>query len=185
MSSTPTPVGPPGEPGGEDSTRKAAARTSDQPDSRASADRTDKQAAPRPKPPNTNAAEKTAARPRPSSGDRPEKTAARSRPSSGDRPDGRAVARPRPARPDPPEHNAAARPRPSEGGDGRREPPRRDDGSKAPKRRRKKAEGEEEEPAEGERQAKAPWHFKFIVVGSVVYLGWRLYQGISWLAHHI
>lgn len=37
----------------------------------------------------------------------------------------------------------------------------------------------------GERQAKAPWHFKFIVVGSVVYLGWRLYQGISWLAHHI
>jgi len=43
-------------------------------------------------------------------------------------------------------------------------------------------EGEEE----GEkRQAKAPWHFKFIVVGSVVYLGWRLYQGISWLAHHL
>jgi hypothetical protein len=36
-----------------------------------------------------------------------------------------------------------------------------------------------------ERQAKAPWHFKFIVVGSVVYLGWRLYQGISWLAHHL
>ena len=35
------------------------------------------------------------------------------------------------------------------------------------------------------RQAKAPWHFKFIVVGSVVYLGWRLYQGISWLAHHV
>jgi hypothetical protein len=37
----------------------------------------------------------------------------------------------------------------------------------------------------GERQARAPWHFKFIVVGSVVYLGWRLYQGISWLAHHL
>jgi hypothetical protein len=39
--------------------------------------------------------------------------------------------------------------------------------------------------ADGERQATAPWHFKFIVVGSVVYLGWRLYQGISWLAHHL
>jgi hypothetical protein len=38
---------------------------------------------------------------------------------------------------------------------------------------------------ETKRQAKAPWHFKFIVVGSVVYLGWRLYQGISWLAHHL
>ena len=35
------------------------------------------------------------------------------------------------------------------------------------------------------RQAKAPWHFKMIVVGTVGYLGWRLYQGISWLAHHI
>jgi hypothetical protein len=47
-------------------------------------------------------------------------------------------------------------------------------------------EGLEEEPeAEGRRQAKAPWHFKFIVVGSVIYLGWRLYQGISWLAHHL
>jgi hypothetical protein len=50
------------------------------------------------------------------------------------------------------------------------------------------AEGEgpeEDAQADGERQAKAPWHFKFIVVGSVIYLGWRLYQGISWLAHHL
>jgi hypothetical protein len=36
-----------------------------------------------------------------------------------------------------------------------------------------------------ERQARAPWHFKVIVVGSVVYLGYRAYQGISWLAHHL
>jgi hypothetical protein len=36
-----------------------------------------------------------------------------------------------------------------------------------------------------EHQARAPWHFKVMVVGSVVYLGYRLYQGISWLAHHI
>jgi hypothetical protein len=35
------------------------------------------------------------------------------------------------------------------------------------------------------RQARAPWHFKFIVVGSVIYLGYRLYQGIYWLAHHV
>ncbi len=35
------------------------------------------------------------------------------------------------------------------------------------------------------RQARAPWHFKVIVVGSVVYLGYRLYQGIGWLVHHL
>lgn len=52
-------------------------------------------------------------------------------------------------------------------------------------------EGADEEDAEeegeegGTRQARAPWHFKVIVVGSVVYLGYRLYQGLSWLAHHI
>lgn len=50
-------------------------------------------------------------------------------------------------------------------------------------------EGQEGEEADAEktttRQARAPWHFKVVVVGSVVYLGYRLYQGISWLAHHI
>jgi len=45
------------------------------------------------------------------------------------------------------------------------------------------ASGEPEDSEE--RQAKAPWHFKVIVVGSVIYLGWRLYQGIGWLAHHL
>ena len=38
-------------------------------------------------------------------------------------------------------------------------------------------EGEETHP-------KAPWHFKVLVVGSVGYLGYRLYQGIGWLIHH-
>lgn len=53
------------------------------------------------------------------------------------------------------------------------------DGAEAPA-------GEDEEAVEGEeRQAKAPWHFKLVVVGSVIYLGYRLYQGISWLAHHV
>jgi hypothetical protein len=48
------------------------------------------------------------------------------------------------------------------------------------------ANGDSQESDESEeRQAKAPWHFKVIVVGSVIYLGWRLYQGIGWLAHHL
>jgi len=35
-----------------------------------------------------------------------------------------------------------------------------------------------------ETHPKAPWHFKVLVVGSVGYLGYRLYQGIGWLIHH-
>ncbi len=31
---------------------------------------------------------------------------------------------------------------------------------------------------------RAPWHFKVLVVGTVVYLGYRLYQGVGWLIHH-
>lgn len=48
-------------------------------------------------------------------------------------------------------------------------------------------EGGESGEAEGEEtgQARAPWHFKLVVVGSVVYLGYRAYQGISWLGHHL
>jgi hypothetical protein len=33
--------------------------------------------------------------------------------------------------------------------------------------------------------AKAPWHFKLLVVAAVIYLGWRLIQGVTWLAHHV
>lgn len=39
--------------------------------------------------------------------------------------------------------------------------------------------------SEETRQARAPWHFKVLLVGTVVYLGWRLYQGIGWLVHHV
>ena len=42
-------------------------------------------------------------------------------------------------------------------------------------------------PSEADSQEvhpKAPWHFKLLVVGSVGYLGYRLYQGIGWLIHH-
>jgi len=30
-----------------------------------------------------------------------------------------------------------------------------------------------------------PWYFKFMIVASVVYLGWRAYQGIDWVVHHL
>ncbi len=38
---------------------------------------------------------------------------------------------------------------------------------------------------EEQRQVRAPWHFKFIVVGTVIYLGYRAFQGIEWLIHHV
>ncbi len=28
------------------------------------------------------------------------------------------------------------------------------------------------------------WKFRLFLVATVIYLGWRAYQGISWLAHH-
>jgi hypothetical protein len=31
----------------------------------------------------------------------------------------------------------------------------------------------------------APWHFKVLLVGVVVYLGYRLYQLVLWLGHHL
>jgi len=31
--------------------------------------------------------------------------------------------------------------------------------------------------------AKAPWHFKLLVVALVIYLGWRAWQGVAWLIH--
>lgn len=30
-----------------------------------------------------------------------------------------------------------------------------------------------------------PWYFKFMLVASVIYLGYRAFQGITWVAHHI
>lgn len=30
--------------------------------------------------------------------------------------------------------------------------------------------------------SRAPWHFYLLIVAVVVYLGWRLVQGIVWLA---
>jgi len=38
------------------------------------------------------------------------------------------------------------------------------------------ADPEAEKPA-----PKAPWHFWLLVIALVLYLGWRLIQGIEWL----
>ncbi len=32
---------------------------------------------------------------------------------------------------------------------------------------------------------KSPWYFKFMLVASVIYLGYRAFQGITWVVHHI
>jgi hypothetical protein len=32
---------------------------------------------------------------------------------------------------------------------------------------------------------RAPWHFWLMVVAVVAYLGWRLVQGVAWVAQHI
>ena len=32
---------------------------------------------------------------------------------------------------------------------------------------------------------KAPWYFKFMLVASVIYLGYRGYQGVTWIAGHV
>lgn len=37
-----------------------------------------------------------------------------------------------------------------------------------------------DEPARG-----APWHFKLLIAVTTVYLGYRLYQGLYWVAHHL
>jgi uncharacterized paraquat-inducible protein A len=38
--------------------------------------------------------------------------------------------------------------------------------------------------AEQERQP-IPWYFKAMLVASVVYLGYRGYQGVTWIAAHV
>ena len=32
---------------------------------------------------------------------------------------------------------------------------------------------------------KTPWHFKLLLVAVVLYLGFRAYQGVVWVAHKI
>ena len=33
--------------------------------------------------------------------------------------------------------------------------------------------------------ARAPWHFKLLLAAATLYLGWRAWQGIDWLVHHV
>ena len=30
-----------------------------------------------------------------------------------------------------------------------------------------------------------PWYFKAMLVAFVIYLGWRTYQGVTWVLHHV
>jgi hypothetical protein len=32
---------------------------------------------------------------------------------------------------------------------------------------------------------KSPWYFKFMLVASVIYLGYRAFQGVTWVVHHV
>jgi hypothetical protein len=32
---------------------------------------------------------------------------------------------------------------------------------------------------------KAPWWFKFVAVATVLYLGYRAFQGVTWVVHHV
>jgi hypothetical protein len=43
------------------------------------------------------------------------------------------------------------------------------------------ADPEAADGAEVDAPARAPWHFWVLVAGVLVYLGWRLIQGIGWL----
>ena len=32
---------------------------------------------------------------------------------------------------------------------------------------------------------RAPWHFKLLLIATVVYLGWRAVQGVDWLVRNL
>jgi hypothetical protein len=32
---------------------------------------------------------------------------------------------------------------------------------------------------------RSPWYFKFMLVATVVYLGYRAFQGVTWVVHHL
>lgn len=43
----------------------------------------------------------------------------------------------------------------------------------------------EDEPDDAEGPTRAPWHFYVLLVALVLYLGWRLVQGIAWVVDKI
>jgi predicted RNA-binding Zn-ribbon protein involved in translation (DUF1610 family) len=42
-----------------------------------------------------------------------------------------------------------------------------------------------EEAAEAAEDRGAPWHFKLLIAVTAVYLSYRLFQGLFWVAHHL
>jgi hypothetical protein len=33
--------------------------------------------------------------------------------------------------------------------------------------------------------ARTPWHFKLLLAALVIYLGYRAFQGVEWVVHHV
>jgi uncharacterized paraquat-inducible protein A len=40
-------------------------------------------------------------------------------------------------------------------------------------------------PLVEEERRPIPWYFKAMIVASIVYLGYRTYQGVTWVIHHV
>jgi hypothetical protein len=52
-------------------------------------------------------------------------------------------------------------------------------------KRARHAEQVREAGQEPEEQVATPWHFKLLVGGTVIYLGYRFLQGVQWLTHKL
>ena len=35
------------------------------------------------------------------------------------------------------------------------------------------------------KKSRVPWHFWLLLIALVIYLGFRAYQGVAWLTHHL
>lgn len=44
---------------------------------------------------------------------------------------------------------------------------------------------EPQSPEPAPERDRAPWHFKVLVVATAAYLGWRLVEGVVWVAEHL
>lgn len=40
-------------------------------------------------------------------------------------------------------------------------------------------------PLVEEERRPIPWYFKFMIVATIIYLGYRAFQGITWVGHHV
>lgn len=46
-------------------------------------------------------------------------------------------------------------------------------------------DGAEDDDGTRSDRPKPPWHFKLMLWGTSIYLSYRLYQGITWVVHHV